>query len=295
MIIHEAPEPKYPTMVVAFEGWPDAAEAATEAVRYLVRNLPTKKFAEIDPEEFYDFTVLRPQTLINRHGERITSWPSNEFYYVPQKEGVPGLILYVGAEPNLRWRAFSNIITSVAEQCGVKLVVALGSLLDAVPHTREARVTGRAGSRELGQKVQWLGISNSAYQGPTGIHTAFMEACTNKGLEYAMMWGHCPHYANSSPNPKVSHALLTKLRSLVDFEVDLEDIRLAAEAFQKELTGEISKQPDIVAYVERLEQRYDEATEQSPDIPSTDAMVKELEDFLKSQGQRPDNTGGAQG
>ena len=260
----------------------------------MVRNLSAKKFAEIDPEEFYDFTVVRPQTLINRHGERITSWPSNEFYYVPQKGGAPRLILYVGTEPNLRWRAFSKIITSVAEQSGVKLVVALGSLLDAVPHSREPRVTGRAGSRDLAQKVQWLGIPNSAYQGPTGIHTAFMEACTNKGMEYAMMWGHCPHYADSSPNPKVSHALLTKLRTLVDFGVDLEDIRLAAEAFEEEITGEISEQPDIIAYVERLEQRYDAATEQSPDIPSTDAMVKELEDFLESQRQRPDNAGGAQ-
>ena len=76
--------------------------------------------------------------------------------------------------------------------------------------------------------------------------------------------------------------------------MDLEDIRLAAEAFEEEITGEISEQPDIIAYVERLEQRYDAATEQSPDIPSTDAMVKELEDFLESQRQRPDNAGGAQ-
>ena len=294
LIIHEPPEPKFPTMVVAFAGWPDAAEAATRAVRYLVRKLSAKKFAEIDPEEFYDFTVVRPETLINRRGERVTRWPSNDFYYIEPEEESDRLVLYVGTEPNLCWRAFSNIITSVADQCGVKRVLSLGSLLDAVPHTREPRVSGRAGSLELGQKVEWLGIPNSGYQGPTGIHTAFMETCTKKGLEYAMIWGHCPHYVNTSPNPRITHALLTKLRSLVDFDVDLEELRQAAELFDEQLTAQISKHPDTSAYVQRLEQRYDEATEGSPDIPSPDTMVKELEDFLKSQQQHQDNGGAPQ-
>ena len=65
LILHEMPEPKLPTMIVAFAGWPDAAEAATTAVRHLVQTLPAKKFAEIDPEEFYDFTIVRPQTRQN--------------------------------------------------------------------------------------------------------------------------------------------------------------------------------------------------------------------------------------
>ena len=131
LIIHEQPEAKFPTMIVAFAGWPDAAESATRAIRYLVRKLPAKKFAEIDPEEFYDFTVVRPQVRLNRHGERKIRWPTNNFYYYLSEDESRRLILYIGTEPNLRWRNFSAIITSVAEQAGVEFVVSLGALLDA--------------------------------------------------------------------------------------------------------------------------------------------------------------------
>ena len=182
LIITEMPEPKLLTMIVAFSGWPDAAESATRAVRYIVRKLPAKKFAEIDPEEFYDFTIVRSQTRVNRRGERIIRWPTNDFYYVSDPAHQSrGLVLYIGTEPNLRWRAFSNIITGVAEQCGVQSVVSLGAMLDAVPHTREPRVTGRASSTDLTQKVEWMGIRNSGYQGPTGIHTSFAEVCNKRG------------------------------------------------------------------------------------------------------------------
>ncbi len=284
LIVHEQiPGAKFPTMIVAFAGWPDAAEAATRAVRYLVRKLPATKFASIDPEEFFDFTTLRPQTRINRRGERIIRWPANDFYYFQAQEESRGLVLYVGTEPNLKWRAFSNTIASVAEQCGVKLAVSLGALLDAVPHTREPRVTGRASSRELTQKAEWLGIRNSGYQGPTGIHTAFMDACDKKGILHASIWGHCPHYVNTSPNPRVSYALLTKLRSLVDFDADLEELRMAGEAFEQEVSRAITKQPDVSSYVQRLEQRYDVTHASPEEIPSPEVMVRELEDFLRSQ------------
>ena len=290
LIVHDTPTAKMPTMIVAFAGWPDAAEAATRAVRYLVRKLPAKKFAEIDPEEFYDFTVVRPQTRVNRKGERRIKWPTNDFYYFAPENESRGVILYVGTEPNLRWRAFSNIITSVAERHGVELVISLGALLDAVPHTREPKISGRASSPLLTNKVEWLGIRNSGYQGPTGIHTAFMDACDKKGLAQASIWGHCPHYLTTSPNPKVSHALLVRLRSLVDFEADLGELQLAGEAFETEVSKSISSEQDVSAYVKKLEQRHDSVTEDNGDIPSAGDMVEELEEFLRrSQSPGPES------
>ena len=289
LIIHETPETNLPTMIVAFAGWPDAAEAATRAVRYMTHKLPAKKFAEIDPEDFYDFTVVRPQLRVKRSGERVVRWPANDFYYYAAEDQSRGLVLYIGTEPNLRWKAFSNIVTGIAEQCGVKLVVSLGALVDAVPHTREPRITGTASGSELTEKVKWLGIGNSGYQGPIGIHTAFTDACEKRGLAHASIWGHSPHYVNTSPNPKVSHALLMKLKSLVDFDLDLSELRSAAEAFETEVSKVISQKADVTNYVKRLEQRYDAAHEPSGDIPNPDDMVKELEEFLRSQRQRPDN------
>ena len=292
LIEHELPRLKLPTMIVAFAGWPDAAEAATRAVRYLNRRLPAQKFAEIDPEEFYDFTVKRPHTRVNSRGQRVVRWPGNDFYYFAGKDESRNLLLFVGTEPNLRWRAYSNIITETAVRSGVNLVISLGALLDAVPHTRMPRVTGRASSTILTGKVKWLGIQNSGYQGPTGIHTAFTDACGKRGLDHASIWGHSPHYVETSPNPQVSHALLTKLRSLVDFDVDLDELERSAQAFQGKVSEGMADQSELTAYVTELERRYDASfAPEHREIPEPDDMVRELENFLRSQRGSTDAQG----
>ena len=289
LIEHESHDLKLPTMITAFAGWPDAAEAATRAIRYLVRKLPAKKFAEIDPEEFYDFTVTRPHTRINRRGQRVIRWPRNDFYYYQDEDESRSLLLFVGTEPNLRWRAYSNLITQTAVRSNVELVISLGALLDAVPHTRVPRITGRASSATLTGKAKWLGIQNSGYQGPTGIHTAFTDACNSNGLEHASIWGHSPHYVETSPNPRVSLALLDKLRSLVDFDVDLKELELAGEAFGEDVSKAIAKRSDVSAYVSKLERRYDASRRpEDEEMPEPDDMVRELERFLRSQRRSSD-------
>ena len=294
LIEHEQPNLKLPTMITAFAGWPDAAESATRAIRYLVRKLPAKKFAEIDPEEFYDFTVTRPHTRVNRRGQRVIRWPRNDFYYFEGSDEKRNLLLFIGTEPNLKWRAYSSIITDIAVRSEVKLVVSLGALLDAVPHTREPRVTGRASSTALTDKVKWLGIQNSGYQGPTGIHTAFTDACNSRGLDHASIWGHSPHYVQTSPNPKVSYALLTRLRSLIDFDVDLSELSLAGEAFEEDVSKAIAKKRDVTAYVTKLERRYDESHRaEVEEFPEPGEVVKELEEFLRSQRRPSDSQGDA--
>ena len=283
LIVHETPPGPLRVMVAAFAGWPDAAEAATRGLRYLVRKLGARKFAEIDPEEFYDFTLTRPRTRVNRRGERTIRWPRNDFYHADSGGDSGGLLLYVGTEPNLRWRRFSGILTGVARQHGVELVVTLGALLDAVPHTRPPRVSGRASLPGLTQKAEWLGIRNSSYQGPTGIHTAFLAGCEASELPHASIWGHVPHYANRSPNPILSHSLLVKLHSLVSFDADLEEIREAGEKFGTELSRVVEKDNDLAPYVRRLERRYDAARAEEEELPSPDVLVEDLEEFLKSQ------------
>ena len=290
MIVHEEPGQKLPTMVLAFADWPDAAEAATGAVKYLVRRLPARKFAEIDPEEFYEFTTVRPETRLSDQSEREIHWPTNDFYYYAPENDSNGLLLFIGTEPNLRWRAFSGILVDAADKYGVQLVVSLGALMDAVPHTREPQITGRASSPELAQKVESLGIRDSGYQGPAGINTVLMDACNKHNLANASMWGHSPHYLTSSPNSTVSYALLTNLRSLVDTDVDLEELWVAAEAYKEKVTDAVSKQQDVTAYIRRLEQRYDATTEPAGDIPTPETMVAELEEFLKRQ--QPGSNGG---
>jgi len=290
LVIHEQQDAKLPTMVVAFAGWPDAAESATRAIRYMVRKLPGRRFAEIDPEDYYDFTIVRPQSRINGKGDRVIKWPCNEFYsYVPETNPQDGLLLYVGTEPNLKWKTYTETVMEVAKANGVELIVSLGALLDAVPHTRDVRVTGRASSEGLAKKSQWLGIRNSGYQGPTGIHSALNDICNRDKMPHANIWAHCPHYVQTSPNPIASHALLQRLKRLVNFNIDMSELQLSGEAFTSEVTRAISKQPDVTSYVAKLEGQYDKDISQLEDMPTGTDMVLELEEYLRSQsgGQGP--------
>ncbi len=277
-------------LVMAFAGWPDAGESATACIKYLARLLDTTRFAEIDPEEFYDFTQERPRSTRTRDGRRRVRWPANEFHYwnasrLTQDDGERGILFFVGVEPNLKWRTFSETIADLALNLGVKTVIHLGALLDAVPHTREIRLTGSSTQPELQQALNSASIVASNYQGPTGISTAVMETCTRKGMGYASLWGHTSHYLQAAPNFRVSYTLAQTLSRLLDLPVNLGELRSAAEKFDREVVQAIGNDEQLASYVRKLEDRYDESADASS-IPEPADVLRELEQFLRSEQRR---------
>jgi hypothetical protein len=50
-----------PALVCAFKGWNDAGDAASAALQFVGASLGASRFAQLDPEEFYDFQATRPQ------------------------------------------------------------------------------------------------------------------------------------------------------------------------------------------------------------------------------------------
>ena len=159
---------------IALAGWPDAAEAATSTIKYMRRKLEAKKFAEIDPEEFYVFTQERPRSGRTKDGRRRVHWPTNEFHYWkgPTNTQGKGIMFFLGIEPNLKWRTFSRIVADMAQQYQVQSVVHLGALLDAVPHSREVKLTGSSTQLDLQNVLDSVRVSTSRYRGPTGITSA---------------------------------------------------------------------------------------------------------------------------
>lgn len=290
--IQKIPKQPLPYMVVAFGGWADAAEATTRALRFLNRTLATQKVAEISPEDFYDFTSTRPRTLLDDDGERYISWPSNDFYAHVPDDGSPGLLLFSGTEPNLKWTTYCETIIATADRYGVELMVTLGSLFNAVPHTRPFPVSSIVSSRErLEDRVKAVGAFESPYQGSTAIHTVLADMCRQRGLDHVSLWGHGPHYLPSMPNPKLSHTLLDKVRKLLGIQLDLEDLRRAGERFEQKATESIADNSEIVQYVRRLEEAFDAALTPKPlpdDVPSPDEVIKDLEEFLKGERRSSD-------
>ena len=273
-------------LVTALAGWADAGEAATAALRRLAKQFDAKKFADLDPEEFYDFSQVRPYTSLTRQGLRRIRWPANELFYSPTAMSGAGTLLFLGVEPSLKWRTYAESIIDLGQQCGVSKVVHIGSLLDAVPHTREILLTGSSNNKNMLEALEDQGIRASRYQGPTGITSAVMEACSKRDISFTTLWAHTPHYLHAAPNYTVSHALVRGLSGLLTASIGLEELEEASTAYHQQVSSAVIDDSQLSSYIEKLEERYDSTEVRNLEIPQPDEVVRDLEDFLKERQRR---------
>jgi len=290
---HCEPPSNIPTMVVAFGGWVDAGEAATGALRYLVRQLAATPLATIDPEEFVDFTTIRPVVRLSAEGERTIRWPRIAFWTWQPPAGGAGLLLFRGVEPQQRWRTYATLLLDVAARCGVQQIVSLGAVLAAVPHTRPPHVTGSSTDPAWHARLEACGIRTrrSRYEGPTGIATVVVDAATRRGLPSLTLRGQAPHYLGNATNPAVSRALLTTVAHLLDLELDVAPFEAAVRAFRTQCDQAVAKDAAVQAYVRQLEQDYDTTGDEAPhpqhgDDFNSEQMMHELEEFLRQERDR---------
>src|ERR1700684_4041573 len=240
-----------PALICAFKGWNDAADAASSAIQFVGTALGAERFATIDPEEFYDFQATRPRVKMVDGQAREIVWPAVELFEARVPRAPRDLILLSGSEPSFRWRTCSKLVVELAEVLGTQLVVTVGALLADVPHTRPVSVTGLASDPSL---VSRLGLSNSSYEGPTGIVGVLHAPCQQNGLPSASLWAAVPHYIAAAPNPKASLALVRKLEGLVGVAVDASELELASADYERQVNLAVQSDPDVQAFVERLEQ-----------------------------------------
>ena len=272
-----------PALVCAFTGWNDAGDAASAALQFLGASLGAARFARIDPEEFYDFQATRPKIKLVEGRTRSIEWPEVEIYAARVPRAPRDLVLLQGAEPSMRWRTFSRMIVDLAEALGTQLVVTLGALLADVPHSRPVPITGLSSDDAL---VQRLGLQQSGYEGPTGIVGVLHSACQEAGVPSASLWASVPHYVAAAPNPKAALALVRKLESLVGVSVDAEELEHSAADYERQVSLAVQSDPDVQAFVERLERAAaEEEEEMGPqDLPSGDVIAREFQRFLRQRG-----------
>jgi proteasome assembly chaperone (PAC2) family protein len=276
------PQLEQPVMVTAFRGWNDGGQGASLAGGYLARAWSAEKFAEIDPETFFDFQATRPQVSLVEGMTRRIDWPENSFFSARLPSETRDVVLLLGVEPNLRWRTFAALVTDLAKNLGVQMVVTLGSLLADVPHTRPAPVTGSATDPEL---VEQLGLQQSRYEGPTGIVGVVHDACRGAGIPSASLWAAVPHYVSLTPSPRAAKALCDRLADLLDVPLDTTELDEAGDAYAQQVSEAVASDADTAAYVEELERRVDSIAEENQELPSGDALAAELTRFLREREQ----------
>ena len=273
--IEEVPELDSPVLIAAFEGWNDAADAASSVVDHLIKVWDAKVVAAIDPEDFYDFQMNRPVVGTTEAGMRKITWPSTQISVARPPGASRDVVLLRGIEPNMRWRQFCAELLAACEELGTELVVTLGALLADTPHTRPIPVTGTATEPDLADRLK---LEQSNYEGPTGIVGVFQDACTQLDMPAVSFWAAVPHYVAQPPCPKATLALLGQLEDLLEISVPLADLPEEARAWERGVDELAEEDEEIADYVRALEETRD--TAELPEA-SGEAIAREFERYLK--------------
>ncbi len=284
VIWNGSPKLRSPIMVCAFKGWNDAGEAATAAVSFIRESVDAEDVGRIDPEEFFDFTAVRPTIRLTEGRTREIDWPEATISAAAVPGAEADLVVLEATEPSLRWGRYTENVMGAARELGVRKVITLGALLADVPHSRPVSITGLASDEAL---VERLGFQRTNYEGPTGIVGVIHHACAEAGVPSASLWASVPHYVAAAPNPKVALALVRAFEGVAGVVVEASALESAADDYERQVSAAVASDPEVRAFVERLESAADEVQEDQPDeesLPSADSIARDFQRFLRQQG-----------
>ncbi len=280
------PELHRPVLIVAFEGWNDAGEAATTAARHLETVWNGEPFATIDAENFYDFTSTRPHVRLDGD-DRVIDWPTNEFSAGLIDGTNRHAVLLVGAEPQLRWKTFSRLVLDVARTLQVELVVSLGALLADVPHSRPTRITGTSADQAL---IERYALIASRYEGPTGIVGVLHDSFAASGIASCSLWATVPHYLPSTTSPKAALALVERTTEILGVSVPTIDLQLGAVDYERQVNDVVDADEEMRGFVRTLEESFDAGDDEDDDFDDDEDDTDDVDPrivFMKSDGNLP--------
>jgi hypothetical protein len=278
-----------PFAIVGFGGWIDAGFAATGAVKYLVEHLEATRVAEIDPEPFYAFTDTRPRVSHPSPGVRVPVWPKAEWYVVRMPEDSPhDLVLFTAPEPNLRWRGYTNLVLDVFQRLGTELMVSFGAVLAPIHHRASPQLRGWATTDSIRTMLRRRQIGSGRYEGPTGITTVLLASARERGLASFSLSTSSPSYLSDMPNPRASATLLRMAGEIGAVTFPLLDLEAESRVVAERVDQFLAERPELKEAVDRLpytepEPSQNPASDTPPaELPSSAAVLQDLEDFLRS-------------
>lgn len=278
------PALRRPVLVAAFGGWNDAGDAATAATEFIRDQFEHTEIAHIDPDEFIDFTSVRPDVKLRDGHMRDIEWPQTTITAAHIPGSDRDLAVLHGVEPSLRWRRYCDAVVEAARTLDASLVITLGSLLADVPHSRAVSISGIGSD---GAAVDKLGFEHTNYEGPTGIVGVLQHVCATAGFDSLSLWASVPHYVAATPNPKVALALVRAFEGAAGVVIDAGELEGAAEDYERQVSAAVASDPEVKAFVERLESAMDEVTEDADppeNLPSADAIASDFQKFLRQKG-----------
>jgi PAC2 family protein len=300
LTVHHLPDLRQPAVVCAVSGWSDAGSAASGALSYLLGKWSTRRFAEFDSDAIYNYTVTRPATVRPGGGRRRLHWPELVWHALPVPHAQRDLVLLLGPEPDLRWREVRRAALGLIERLQASMVITLGAFYAQVLHTGSVPMFARSYDAGLALTLDELRLSDTDYQGPTGLVTALADAVEARGIPVAGLWAAAPMYLQGTPNPKLSAALLSATERLVGAELGVAELETAGRDLERRIDQALRDRPDFEKLVQGLAGQVEPEPATAPpeqlpttgELPAPEDLVRDLEGYLKDlRGDENGETG----
>lgn len=274
-------------LVTAFDGWNDAGEAASSAAAVIRESRAYESVFSVDPELYFDYQYTRPEMVADADGRRVLRWPEATIRRPARRTRGTQLWLLTGVEPARAWQGFCAELVDVMLREDITGLIALGSMMSDVPHTRPISVFSGSDNDALRTA---LGLERSTYEGPVGVLSALAVAAEAVGIPSAGLWASVPHYiAGHTPSPKAALALLDRLEELTGASVPRADLAEQSARWEASIDEAAAEDDDMSAYIRQLEAARD--AWDSPEA-SGDAIAREFERYLRRGGDGPGRPGG---
>jgi predicted ATP-grasp superfamily ATP-dependent carboligase len=278
-----------PVMVLSLQGFLDAGNAAAGAVGHLHDGFAGRVVATFEIDAFHDYRARRPLIVFREDHYESYQAPRLLVRVMRDRGDVPYLLMH-GPEPDTAWEAFVSAVRAVVEHFGVRMLVSLGSVPMAVPHTRPTMVTQHTNRAELMiQPNVWRGDLTVPASASALIEVRLGEW----GHPATGFVAHVPHYLAQSDYPVAAVKLLEQLEVVTGLSWDLGALRQRAEESMREITTQVADNAEVAQVVAGLEQQYDafhrDDGEPLPlaeerDLPTAEELGEEFERFLADLG-----------
>jgi proteasome assembly chaperone (PAC2) family protein len=289
LVLTKRPPLHAPYLIAGFAGWPNGGGVSTDVVDFLRTYLAAERIGEITADDFYIYTspslASRPIVTIQQGVVRSLRFPTNEIFAWRSQDGAHDLVLLLGIEPDLHWPHFAAAVRECMQTFGVQRLYTVGGYLDYAPHTRMPRISAVVTQDGLHEELVPHDVELTDYEGPTSMQSYLLSLCQEWGIEGVSLWGSTPSYIQGA-YPKITQTMLRLLSRLWHLQLELELLEEQIAELDASLTEQIESNPELADYIKRLEQAYDQAEPEPPPL-ETDAIVDEIQQFLRRRHGRP--------
>src|SRR5206468_12134746 len=174
---------------------------------------------------------FRPEIRIEDGLVASLDMPSNDFYCHESSN----LVLFLGKEPNFRWRAFGDCVLELARQVGVRRMLFVGSFGGAVPHTREPHLHVTCSDAGLLGEMERYGLRRTGYEGPGSFASYLLTRAPAAGLEMTSLAAEIPGYLQGR-NPACIEAVTRRLGQILRLPLELAELRAESTEWEAEVS-----------------------------------------------------------